>query len=116
MSRYFGRRRKTTKEKMHKELLDKRGVKHIKHYTTPVLSHPTVEERSKYTQELHVWSVGDRYYKLAHKHYGDSKYWWVIAHWNLKPTEGHLNLGDAVRFPGPINVVLNILKRNGGGY
>lgn len=116
-SRYEGRRTKTTSEKVHKKMLEDRGVRHIKHYTTPRLSHPTVEERARMTEKVHVWTVGDKYYKLAHQYYGDSRYWWVIAWWNLKPTEGHLNLGDGVRIPGPLNRVISLLKhRRRGGY
>ena len=33
--------------------------------TPPVLSHPSVKERESLTQHIHVWKVGDRYYKLG---------------------------------------------------
>ncbi len=121
-SRYTGRKLKqtTVDDKMYKKLLDEREVKKIRHYDTPVLSHPSVKERENLTQHIHVWKVGDRYYKLAHQYYGDSRYWWVIAQWNLKPTEAHLNIGDSVRIPGPIERALSILKRQkrvgGAGY
>ena len=100
---------------MYKKMLDDRGVKHIKHFVTPRLSHPTVEERAALTEKVHVWAVGDRYYKLAHKYYGDSRYWWIIAWWNLRPTEGHLELGDGIRIPGPIDRVMSILKHRRPG-
>lgn len=115
-SRYNGRRKKLTSEKMHKKLLENRDVKHIKHHTTPRLAHPTVHERENMTEQIHVWTVGDKYYKLAHKYYGDSRYWWVLAWWNLRPTEAHLALGEGVRIPGPLNRVLGMLKNRNGGY
>ena len=119
-SRYHGRRTRETSEKIYEKLLEDRDVKKIKHHTTPQLSHPTPEERRDMTERVHVWKQGDRYYKLAHQYYGDSRYWWVIAWWNLRPTEGHLNLGDGIRIPGPLERVMSILKhrrsRRGGSY
>ena len=61
-------------------------------------------------QVSHVWSVGDRFYKLAHKYYGDSKMWWVIARFNSKPTEAHLNLGDVIAIPVPLTDALRIMR------
>jgi len=58
----------------------------------------------------HIWTLGDRYYKLAHQHYGESQYWWVIAWFNKKPTEAHLSLGDVVYVPLPLSRILNLLK------
>ncbi len=115
-NRYNGRRQKTTDKSTHKDLVDNRDVGQIRHFTTPRLAHPTVQERESLTETVHVWSTGDRFYKLAHKYYGDSRYWWIIAWWNLRPTEGHLTLGEGVRIPGPLPQVISILKyRNRGG-
>tara|TARA_B100000214_G_C23663162_1_gene488414 strand:+ start:30 stop:374 length:345 start_codon:yes stop_codon:yes gene_type:complete len=111
MSRYYGRKKKTTKDKMYKELLDARGVSKIKHYATPKLNHPTTKQREGMTKHVHIWKEGDRFYKLAHEHYGDSRYWYIIAHWNLRPTESHVNIGDGIRIPGPLSVVLSILNK-----
>ena len=106
MSRYYGRRKKVTSEKMYKELLDGRDVKHIRHFETPVLSHPTVEQRREMTEKIHVWTVGDRYYKLAHTYYGDSTKWWLVALFNQKPTEFHLNAGDVIYIPTPLDAAM----------
>lgn len=57
----------------------------------------------------YVWSVGSSYYKLADLHYGDPRYWWVIAWFNKKPTESHCALGDIIRIPKPIGQVLTSL-------
>ena len=114
MSRYYGRRTRETSDKVYKKLLEDRDVNYIRHHTTPHLAHPTVEERESMTERVHTWTQGDRYYKLAHKYYGDSRYWWVIAWWNLRPTESHLKLGDGVRIPGPLEQVISILKHRRG--
>ena len=112
-SRYNGRRTRNTSDKIYKKLLKDRDVKHIRHHTTPRLAHPTLEEREGMTEHVHIWTTGDRFYKLAHKHYGDSRYWWVIAWWNLRPTEGHVVLGEGIRIPGPLNQVQSILRHRG---
>tara|TARA_R100000152_G_C6664583_1_gene102581 strand:- start:287 stop:634 length:348 start_codon:yes stop_codon:yes gene_type:complete len=110
-SRYYGRKTKTTNQEMYQDLLDDRGVKKVDHYATPQLNHPTKKQREDFTKHIHVWKVGDRFYKLAHRYYGDSKYWWVIAHWNLRPTDSHVTFGEGIRIPGPLNVVVGILKQ-----
>jgi nucleoid-associated protein YgaU len=58
----------------------------------------------------YVWSMGDRYYKLAYRFYGDSKDWWVIAKFNQKPTESHVKIGDIILIPKPLNLVINYLR------
>jgi len=58
----------------------------------------------------HVWSVGDRYSKLAALHYGDSKLWWVIAKYNMKPTDAHVKLGDNIYIPMPLTEILKIYR------
>ena len=74
---------------------------------TQNLKYPSLEKIKKLTYANHIWKLGDRYYKLAHHYYGDSKYWWVIAQFNKKPTEQHVNLGDLVKVPLPLNDILD---------
>jgi len=112
-SRYHGRKKKITDQKRYKELLDKRGVRKIKHFATPKMNHPTAQQREEFTKHVHIWKDGDRFYKLAHKHYGDARYWWVIAWWNLRPTESHVEIGEGIRIPGPLQVAMSILKKGG---
>lgn len=92
------------------EQLSKRGVKKINHYGTPVLGTPSELDYEKITLITHTWSVGDRFYKLSHKHYGSTKYWWVIAQYNGTPTESHVKLGQKVKIPIPLEEIIDILK------
>ena len=57
----------------------------------------------------HVWGMGDRFYKLAFEHYGDSEKWWVIAWFNQTPTEFHVARGDIILIPFPLERVLKYL-------
>ena len=110
MAKRIDRRTVGNDSELYEETFKKRGVKHIDHYPTPVMKELTVKMTAKIEQISHVWSVGDRYYKLAHKYYGDSKLWWVIARFNGKPTESHLKLGDVVSIPVPLTDALRLMR------
>ena len=94
----------------YKKSLEERGYPGgIIHYSTAMLRHPSIPEMAKLKRQQHVWSIGDRYYKLAHEYYGDSRYWWVIAWFNKKPTESHLTIGEVLYIPSPLEEVLRYL-------
>ncbi len=101
INRYSGRTKKVSNGGLYTDHLEARGRSFIRHYSTPILRYPTDQEKKTLIQIGHIWKTGDRYYKLADQHYGDSRYWWVIAWYNKKPTEAHLSLGDSVYIPTP---------------
>ncbi|HAW80769.1 MAG TPA: hypothetical protein DCX27_14280 [Balneola sp.] len=90
-------------------LRDKRGVNKITQYKTPVLKNPTVAERARVSSIPHIWSYGDRLYKLADQYYGDSRYWWVIAWWNGRAIESDIALGTKLKIPLNIEQALDAL-------
>ena len=92
--------------KYYKSLFKNRDVKRIEHYSTPVLEYPDEEEEALLDTIQHVWTLGDRYYKLADKYYGESEHWWIIAWYNQRPTEAHLSFGDVIEIPFPLERVL----------
>ena len=96
--------------KLYKSHLRKRGLKFIDIYSTPILAHPTAQQITNLRLIGHTWTMGDRFYKLAHKHYGDSELWWIIAWYNRTPTEAHLKVGDPITIPLPLERILNYLK------
>ncbi len=106
MSRYSGKDVILNNEEFYRSLFDSRGVKNIKHFSTPKLKHVTKKQIASLNTIGHVWKTGDRYYKLAHDHYGDSRMWWVIAWFNKKPTEADVNYGDVIYIPHPLDRVL----------
>lgn len=83
----------------YRELRERRGVKEIKHLSTPKLRHPLLGDRVQIKTSTHIWKYGDRFYNLAHQYYGDTRYWWVIAWWNGIPTEAEANTGDVLEIP-----------------
>jgi len=95
---------------MYQDIFDPRGVNFIKHYNTPRMTYPTLEQNKSISTLRHIWKFGDRYYKLAHEHYGDSRLWWIVAWYNQKPTEAHIKLGDVIHVPFPLEVALSYMR------
>ncbi len=93
----------------YKTVFKERGVKHINHYDTAKLRHPTSEEILTLELTTVTWSVGDRLFKLAFEFYGDATMWWVIAWFNQKPTESDFSIGDTVSIPSPLEDVLGFM-------
>tara|TARA_R100001015_G_C4635072_1_gene203363 strand:- start:3840 stop:4181 length:342 start_codon:yes stop_codon:yes gene_type:complete len=112
MGRYKGVKRFNNSEKYYEYLRKKRNLKVARHYETPILKNPSVQERMGIAADTHVWSLGDRYYKLAHKYYGDETFWWVIAWYNAVPIESDLSFGDLIEIPVNLASVLDILGLN----
>ena len=78
----------------------------LEQYPSPVVRYPSAVEMRELEYARHIWKVGDRYFKLAHEYYGDSRYWWIIALFNKKPTENHVKMGSTVYIPQPLDKVL----------
>ena len=100
-NRYMRRRLTTTTGNFYTKMFEARGVGAIDHYTTPIFTDINQGAFAAVTTTTHVWAVGDHFYKLAHEHYGDTEYWWVIALFNKRPTEAHIKNGTVVYIPHP---------------
>ena len=83
-----------------------RGIEFIQQFNTPTFRHPEAEDLKNFNTIPHIWKTGDRFFKLADEYYSDATMWWVIALYNQAPTEFHLNLGDVVYVPTPLDTVL----------
>ena len=83
-----------------KEFFQEKGVEAVYQFETQTLRYPTPE----------IWKRGSKLFKLAHKHYSDSRMWWVIAWFNQKPTDSHYTFGDKVLIPKPLELVLTTLR------
>ena len=91
----------------YEEVLEGRGKNFIRQYALPKFRRLTKAQIRSLEKIPHVWSEGDRYYKLAQHFYGDSAHWWIIAWFNKKPTEGHINFGDLIYVPLPLERVIS---------
>jgi len=104
--RYFKQSVFTNINEAYRRYLKKRGKKDITQYSTPKFRHPSAEDSLNFNTINHIWGVGDKYYKLANQYYQDPTMWWVIALYNQKPTEFHINTGDIIYIPAPLETVL----------
>lgn len=109
MSRYNGRTKGVNTNEMYEEILDDRGVKQIVQYSTPKFKNPSEQDLNRVRSINHTWKSGDKFWRLASRSYGDPHLWWIIARFNQKPTEGHLNPGDVIKIPIDLAVVLGVL-------
>tara|TARA_Y100000034_G_scaffold129775_1_gene186885 strand:- start:677 stop:1009 length:333 start_codon:yes stop_codon:yes gene_type:complete len=107
--RYTNRSVIRNRHETYEEVFEERDVRRINHFTTPRLRHLDPTQIRYLTRATHIWKVGDRYYKLAHKHYGNSKYWWAIAWYNKRPTESHVKIGETIYIPKPLEDLLRFL-------
>jgi hypothetical protein len=116
MRRYDDRILFRNDEEIFEKLFRDRGVPLIRHYESPVMGHPTPREHAEIESRTHIWRLGDRFFKLAHRYYGDSTLWWLIAWFNKKPTEGHLKVGDSVNIPLNLENALMAFTRRRKGF
>ena len=110
MSRYSNRKKAINENDLYRNSLENRGVKKVIQYKTPTMSYPSVEETRRITTVTHVWAHGDRFWKLANQYYADPNMWWVIAHYNKKPTEAHVEIGTEINIPQPLSRILKLLR------
>lgn len=110
MNRYRDRKIALNQSKRDKSFLKKRGFEQITHYTTPIMFHPKDVSLFGIRTTAHIWKRGDHYYKLAYRYYGNPSYWWVIAFYNLTPTENLLRFGDEILIPLDLQVILDVIS------
>jgi nucleoid-associated protein YgaU len=87
----------------------RQNQKNIKQYKTQILHHPRSAERMAISKDTYIWSIGDHFYNLAAKYYGDPTYWWVIAWYNGTPTEADVSPGTIIQIPTNLEEALRLL-------
>jgi len=108
-NRYEGRERYINADSKYKDILAKRGISFVEQYRTGRLRYPTSEQMRGMRIDRYIWKVGDKYWKLAQQKYGDPELWWILAWFNKKPTEAHMNNGDLLFVPYPLEKIYTIL-------
>jgi hypothetical protein len=117
MSRYTQREQRLNNPRsgnsmeIYQEIIDNRNIKQIIQYTSPAFPPLTSERRQSVQYDSHIWSRGDRFYKIAYEYYGDSSLWYLIAWFNQAPTESHINLGDTIMVPISSERVMTYFNR-----
>jgi nucleoid-associated protein YgaU len=94
---------------IYEDILRRKRIRSARQYSTLTLERIQASRQNGIEEVSHIWTTGDKYFKLANQFYGRSELWWVIALYNQKPTEGHLKRGDLIKIPVPIELVLYYL-------
>ena len=89
-------------DEIYDSILARRGQILIEQHATKRLRYPNRKEMKNISTIDHIWKLGDKYWKLAHIHYGDPELWWIIGWFNQKPTEVHCTHGDLIMIPFPL--------------
>jgi hypothetical protein len=109
-SRYRYRNIVINNDERYNEQFKNRGINSVSQFTTAELKYPKASDLTEVTIQVENYAVGTRYYKLAQKYYNDPSYWWVIAHYNQKPTENLFEIGDVIYIPTPLSKILEALE------
>ena len=92
---------------LYDEKFKQKDLQRINQLDTAHIIFPSNESLASLSYDTRVWQVGDRLHKIAYQTYGDSRYWWVIAQFNKKPTDHHFKVGDIFYVPLNLEEALN---------
>ena len=110
MSRYRKKSQAVNGSHQYKKTFDTRGVSSIRQFRTPEFRPVTEQELESIEVYKHVFNIGDAYWNLSERAYGDSQFWWVIASFNRKPTLSDLKPGDIIKIPVDLSQALELLE------
>ena len=95
-------------DKLYSKFFQKTGTLSVDHKSIVVFGDPMREDFLKdMLITEHIFSSGDTLSKVAFKHYGSARFWWVIAWFNSKPTDLHCDIGDTIYIPFPLDEAIN---------
>lgn len=111
LSRYTNRNviRLTAREYRLSDMFINRGVVAPLQYSVANFKQLTTDEILDLQIETKIWTLGEKYFKLAQEYYGDPEYWWLIAWFNERPLETQFTPGDIVEIPLPLELILEYL-------
>ena len=92
---------------LYSKTLEDRGVKYIEQYPSNPLKEVTTDIRLSLNKVYHTWKAGDKLFALSNNFYDDPRYWGLIAWFNNKPTEQHIEIGEVIEIPTPLNIALS---------
>lgn len=105
---YKGQQKAILSNDLYFEILEEKGVKYIEIYKSVDMK--AMQGRRIPVIKKHIWTHGDKLYKLASQYYsGDISKYWIIGLFNKKPTDAHYNIGDEVLIPGGTSIIENLI-------
>jgi hypothetical protein len=99
--------------KLRPEIFHRRDLTEVRQYARLEFNSPDAEDQETMAIETHerIMAVGERMSKWAYEFYGSVEYWWVIAWYNKKPTDSHIQLGEVVSIPKDLEYAIYIATR-----
>lgn len=97
----------TNSEGIYRDFLSRIGAESITHHSFIPFGDPRSRQfldNIEYHQ--HLYETGDTLSKIAYKYYGNPRLWYLIAWFNLKPTDFHCKTGDIIKVPLPLEEVM----------
>ena len=110
MSRYLDRKKAINNKEQYDKIFEKRGIREITQYRSPKATYVSDEQLAKVECHNVTWYYGLSYEKLASEFYADPTLWWVIASFNRKPTESHVEIGETIRVPKSLADALQVVS------
>lgn len=98
-NRYKNRRVITNTNKNYEKYFETRDIKRIEQYATPKYFYFTEEQLNRISYIEHVWSAGDRLYKLSARYLGSHEDWWILLRFNKLKNEVDIKAGDVIKIP-----------------
>jgi len=111
MGRYNNRKIFKNEDPSYMDNFMDKELRFINQYDTMSMMPITLGSGLSVDNLTHIWSHGDRLWKLSEQYYGNPNYWWLIAWFNRKPTENHFSIGDTVIIPAPFETALSLYNR-----
>jgi|7_EtaG_2_1085326.scaffolds.fasta_scaffold01095_8 hypothetical protein len=99
-------------EEYRKVFFKDRDVNQLPQFTTAVMGYPVPSQQRGLSISTEIWKSNSRLYKLANDYYGSPQYWWVIAWYNRLPLESDFIVGQKVKIPGPLELVLSYFEKD----
>tara|TARA_Y100000114_G_scaffold140603_1_gene145648 strand:+ start:1135 stop:1488 length:354 start_codon:yes stop_codon:yes gene_type:complete len=94
-------------ESTYRDFLKKTGFSKIDHLDLVIFGDPIDKSfTDSMSFSRHTFAYGDTLSKISYKHYGDPRYWWVIAWMNSKPMDAFCKIGDILVIPKPLEEAL----------
>ncbi len=109
IDRYLNRRIILNDSSLYDEYFEERSKKYVRQYNSATFTYPTEDQLKKIEYIEHVWSSGDRLYKLSNKYLGDKHNWWIILKFNKIGSEVLIKKGDVIKIPTRVEDVLGIM-------
>jgi len=103
--RYDNRTLRTLSLDKYPNLLKKRKRNFVRIFETNKYNEVAEEDRVSLVSDVVIWQQGMKFYKLAYQYYGNIDYWYIIAIFNKKPTDAHVQLGEEIFIPAPLERV-----------